>query len=211
MTTTQKLVTWLGAPAVVVAGLVVLWGVRNAVALKAQIEQWVDSFEHSAEPVVMHIGFVPMYVDGRRVGKLRTVVVQRDRPGAVDSLHVVVEPEGAFELDRLDGCAYHLDPDAFERSGPMGIKRAVSCVSDTTGLIRFGSLEFTASGQTGPMFLAEDDLPCDHAARADTMPCTQVRDEVQRLRQEIRDEVRIHLRSNVHQMRRELHGAARGH
>ncbi len=82
-------------------------------------------------------------------------------------------------------------------------------MSDTTGLVRFGSLEFTALGQTGPLFLAEDDLPCDHAARADSMPCTQVRDEVRRLRQEIRDEVRIHLRSSVHEIRREVRGAMR--
>lgn len=209
MTTTRKLVIWLGAPVVVLTGLLLVWGVRNAAQLKAQIEQWADSLEHSASPVVLHLRFIPLYVDGHKVGKLQTVVVQRDRPGAVDSVRVVVDPAGASAVERVAGCALRLDPAAFERSGPFGVRQAVRCVSDTTGLVRFGSLVVSGTGREAAIFLAEEDVPCDHPARAGTIPCTDFRNEIHRFRDEIRDEIRIHMRPHVREIRREVRDAAR--
>lgn len=201
---TRRLVIWLGAPLVVVGGLALLWGVRNAAALKAQIEVWADSLRHSAHPVVMELGFLPAYVEGRRVGTLRTVIVQRDRPGEVDSLHIVVEPRTGRDGADLPACPLQLNPDAFHRSGPMGFTEALRCASDTAALVRFGHLAFAGLGDRLALFVAADDLPCDHPARAADDACTDMRREIERLRDEMRREVRVHLRSEIRGIREEM-------
>ena len=56
-----------------------------------------------------------------------------------------------------------LDPDAFERSGPMGYKDAVHCVSaeqvEADGLVRFGSVVFENIGHRASLYLDAADVP----------------------------------------------------
>ncbi len=208
MTTSRKLVIWLGAPMVVLVGLVGLWGARNAAAVKRQIVEWADSLEQSANPVAMHLGFIPMYVDGKKVGTLSTVVVQRDRPGAVDSVRLVVEPlEGQALAGWLEGCRFRLDPQALEQHGPFGLKRAVRCISDTTGLAPFGTVVLAGAGREVGLFMWPEQLPCTRTNAGEA--CTNLGDHVHDLRDRIRDEVRIHLRSNAQTIRSEVRRSVR--
>ena len=126
MSTFRRVFVSIGAPVVVLAGLALLWGVRNASQLKTQIEAWADSLEHSPNPVTMDLSFLPMYIEGDRVGKLDAIVVQRHQPGTVDSIRIAIA--GNDQIGRYADCQLHLDPDAFDQKGPMGFKHALTCV-----------------------------------------------------------------------------------
>lgn len=195
MSTFRRILVSIGAPLVVIAGLGILWGARNASALKSQIEAWADSLEHSPNAVTMKgLSFIPMYVEGNRVGKLDAVVVQRHEPGTVDSIRITVAGTGA-DFGRLESCQLHLDPDAFDQKGPLGIKHAIQCVDDTSDMVRFGSVAFEDADKEFALFLNNADLPCKHMSGDSAAECTQLREEIHRLRDEIREEVRIRVRS----------------
>ncbi|MGD8726967.1 MAG: hypothetical protein PVH40_04930, partial [Gemmatimonadales bacterium] len=100
----RRLIVAIGAPLVVVLGLGIVWGVRNAAVLKAQIEAWADSLEHSPNPVTMELSFLPAYVDGDKVGKINAIVVQRHEPATVDSVRIEIGTSDDFHGD-LEGCA----------------------------------------------------------------------------------------------------------
>jgi hypothetical protein len=192
----------VGAPLVLVVGLGMLWGWRNASALKAQIEAWADSLEHSSNPVTMELSFLPMYVEGDRIGKLQAVVVQREEPGTVDSLTLLIALSDEADAGALATCHFHLDPDAIDREGPMGYKEAVHCLSDPGELVRFGSVEFAGTDHHSGLYIDADDLPCDHMSHDDAGPCVEFADEIQRIKAEIRSEVRnirMEIRNEVRQ------------
>jgi hypothetical protein len=197
MSTFRRILVSIGAPLVVLGGLALLWGVRNASQLKAQIETWADSLEHSPNPVAMELSFLPMYIAGDRVGKLDAVVVQRHEPGTVDSIRIAIAGNDQFDLSQFGDCQLHLDPDAFDREGPMGFKHALNCVQDTAGMVRFGSVVFENAGREFALYLNGDDLPCEHMSPDAAAECTQVKKEIQRLRDEIREEIRLNIRRDV--------------
>jgi hypothetical protein len=193
----RRLIVAIGAPLVVVLGLGIVWGVRNAAVLKAQIEAWADSLEHSSNPVTLDLSFLPMYIEGDRVGKLDAVVVQRHEPGTVDSIRIAIAGNHKVDMSQFADCQLHLDPDAFDREGPMGFKRALTCVSDTSEMVRFGSVVFEDQGRELPLYLNGDDLPCEHMSPDAAVECTQVKEEIRRLRDEIRQEIRLNIRRDV--------------
>ncbi|MDH3458685.1 MAG: hypothetical protein OER90_17735 [Gemmatimonadota bacterium] len=197
MSTFRRMLVAVGAPLVVVIGLGVMWGVRNASQLKAQVEAWADSLEHSPNPVTMDLAFLPAYVDGDKVGKLDAIVIQRHQPATVDSVRIVIASGGDYVADRLAGCALHLDPDALSEDGPFGFKHALQCVTDTTALVRFGSVMLEGLSEDLALYLDGDDLPCEHMVEGDTGACTEVRKEIHRLRDEIRNEIRVNIRRDL--------------
>lgn len=202
MSTTRRVLVAVGAPLVLVLGLGTLWGWRNASALKAQIEAWADSLEHSSNPVTMELSFLPMYVEGDKIGKLQAVVVQRERPATVDSLTLVIDLSDEADPGKLASCNFHLDPDAIDRAGPMGYKEAIHCLSDPGDLVRFGSVEFAGTDYHSGLYLDMKDLPCDHMSHSDQGPCVEIVDEIQRIKAEIRNEVRnirMEIRNDVRQ------------
>jgi hypothetical protein len=197
MSTFRRILVSIGAPVVVLAGLALLWGVRNASQLKAQIEAWADSLEHSPNPVTLDLSFLPMYIEGDRVGKLDAVVVQRHEPGTVDSIRIAIAGNDKVDMAQFADCQLHLDPDAFDREGPMGFKRALTCVNDTSDMVRFGSVVFENQGREFALYLNGDDLPCEHMTPDAAVECTHVKEEIRRLRDEIREEIRLNIRRDV--------------
>lgn len=190
MSTTRRVLVAVGAPLVLVLGLGLLWGWRNAATLKAQIEAWADSLEHSSDPVTMELSFLPVYVEGDKVGKLQAVVVQRHEPATVDSLTLVIDLSDQTDADQLASCYFHLDPDAVDRDGPLGYRDAIHCLTDPGELIRFGSVEFAGTEKHSGLYLDAKDLPCDHMSHGAEGPCLEFSDEIHRLKTEIRNEVR---------------------
>ena len=193
----RRVIVAVGAPLVVVIGLVGIWGVRNAAALKSQVEAWADSLEHSPNPVTMQLSFLPVYVDGDRVGKLDAVVIQRHKPATVDSIRIQIATSDNFDPDLLTNCAVHFDPDAFDRSGPAGYKHALSCVNDTAELVRFGTVALSGLGHDLALYLDSGDLPCEHMVEGDQVACTEIGTEIHRLRDEIRNEIRVNIRRDI--------------
>ena len=192
----RRLMVAIGAPVVVLVGLGGIWGVRNASALKAQIEAWADSLEHSPNPVTMELSFLPAYVDGARVGKLNAVVIQRHQPATVDSVRIEIATSGDAHQSDFENCAIHFDPDAFDHDGPMGFKHALTCVDDTAELVRFGSVILAGLDQELALFLDSNDLPCEHMD-GEASACLEVDEEIRRLRDEIRNEVRVNLKRDL--------------
>jgi hypothetical protein len=196
MSTFRRLFVAIGAPLVVIAGLAVVWGVRNASQLKAQVEAWADSLEHSPNPVTMKLSFLPAYVDGDRVGKLDAIVIQRHEAATVDSVRIEIASSGDHVSDHLADCALRLDPDALSDDGPFGFKHALECVTDTADLVRFGSVALEGLSEDLALYLDGDDLPCEHMVEADAGACTEVRAEIHRLRDEVRN-VRVNIRRDL--------------
>jgi hypothetical protein len=190
----------VGAPLVLVVGLGVYRGVEKGSALVKRVERWGRLLESSPDPVVMGVGAVPvvsqLHVDGHRLGKLDTLVVLRQQPGAIDSLRLVVVAETGA-LEPYGECRLLIDPHALEGKWPLeGVKHIVRCVSDTTDLVPFGSLVLAGAEGAATLHLRAEDLPCAHAS-AGADACRDLRTEMQRLREEIRREVRQEVRAKV--------------
>ncbi|UCG87358.1 MAG: hypothetical protein JSW71_02095 [Gemmatimonadota bacterium] len=196
----RRLFVSIGAPLILVVGLGAVWAYKQGSNLVRQIESWGHELEHSSEPVVLQVSGFPiistMYVDGDRVGKLDRVVVLRQAPGGVDSLRIVVNAEDEEHLKHMSGCQLQLDPEALEGTFPTeGWKHIMHCVSETEGLVPFGTVVFEDAGREVTLLLHQHDLPCDHMSH--TKGCDSERDyrvEMRRLRDEIRTEVRKNLR-----------------
>ncbi len=199
----RRLFISIGAPLILVVGLGAVWAYRQGSNLVRQIETWGHELEHSSEPVVLQVSGFPiissMYVDGDRVGKLDRIVVLRQKPGAVDSLRIVVTAEDGERLKQVSECHLQLDPEALENTFPTeGWKHIMHCVSETEGLVPFGTVVFEDVGRKVTLLLDRRDLPCDHMS--DSKACDSARDytvEVRKLRDEIRTEVRRNVRMRV--------------
>jgi len=196
----------VGAPLILVIGVASAVGIRKGSELINQIEAWGDSLENSDVPVELSVGSVPiisnLYVDGEKVGKYDRIVVLRHERGGVDSLRIVVEVPDAGHLAHLSECGFQADPDALEGDFPEGLKHVMHCVSDSDGLVQFGSVVFEGTDRTTTLFVEPDLVPCGSAG--DDTGCldkVELRQDMERLREEIRRDVRrttskIRVRSN---------------
>lgn len=194
MSATRRFFIVLGAPLVVIVGLSAVRGVQSASHLKAQIEEWVDAFEHSPDAVTMNLSFVPAYVDGDKVGMLRTVVIQRQKAGEVDAVDLVIEV-GDRGIGELASCSFQFDPDAFDHSGPWGFKHALECIDDTEGLVPFGTVAISDADFQVTLYLDPSDVPCSSAGADLGAVCSdEIRNSIHRLRDEIRTDIREALR-----------------
>ncbi len=201
MSTTQKALILLGAPLVVVAGLTVNWGVEKGSAVVEQVEGWAHELEHSADPVTMHVGNLPLvstlHVDGVRLGKLDHVVVMRNRPGAVDSLRLVVRMDGDAATHRFDGCQFRIDLDAMDGTWPLeGLKHVLQCAGDTAGLVPFGEVIFVGADRQAQLFVVADDVACERLSDPDVAVCDDIRVKMRRLRDELREELRTEVQDH---------------
>ena len=191
----RKLLVTVGAPLILVVGVASAVGIRKGSALINQIEAWGDSLEHSSGPVELRVGLVPiisnLYVDGDRVGKFDRIVVLRHEPGGVDSLRIVVEVPNSGHLAHLSECNLQVDPEALEGKFPEGLKHVMHCVSDPEGLVPFGSVVFAGTGRATTLLVEPRLVPCESAGSdRDCMDMRDLREDMERLREEIRRDVR---------------------
>jgi hypothetical protein len=199
----RRLMVSIGAPLILVVGLGVAWGVRKGSAMVHQLEDWGDAWEHSSEPVDMHVADFPvisnMYVDGEKVGTLENIVLLRQAPRELDSVRIVVRVPHQDHVAHLSDCQLKMDPGAMEGAFPLeGWKHLMNCVSDTEGLVEFGSVVLEGLDRELSLLLEREDLPCDHMH--DSELCGDLdglREEMQRLGEEIRREVRKNVRVRV--------------
>lgn len=203
-------------PVIFVVGLGVFWGAQSAMGMRDRVETWGHEFEHSANPVVMAMPNVPLipplFVNNERIGRIETVVIQRDRPAAIDSIRIVASVEDGV-VPRLEGCAIRLRVASLD---PESLKRALRCTRDTSGLLPFGRLEVVGSDFTVPIMIRASDLPCKQAdwhLDACEQGASNIEHDLDRLRMELQRElrdVRVEVRSGVREMRSELRNAIRG-
>ena len=89
----RSFVIRFGAPLVVVAGVAGVLAARRAVTLRNTLEVLADSLKHGSGPLSMEVPFVPAYLDGRKIGSLESLRLERHEPRAVDSLRLVIDQE----------------------------------------------------------------------------------------------------------------------
>ena len=199
----------IAGPILFFGGLAIFLGVEKAEGIKDQVENWGHQLEHSAQPVVMDLPvYVPLFVGGEWLGQLERVVVQRDRPGGVDSLRLVARISDDEDLKRLDGCALRLQ---ISTGSLDAFTHALRCVSETKGLTSFGYLNVENANVRFPVLVQLDDLPCNDGW-IHIGPCQQfqrnlqaeMRDlavELQAEARRIRNAVRVELRDKVRGIR----------
>lgn len=150
----------VAGPIIFFAGIAFFWGGKAAVDVRDRVEDWSHQLRHSHEPVVMDMPSVPLipplYVDGERVGRIETVVVGRDRPGAIDSVRVVASVS-AEHIRQLVDCALRLRLSSIDG---RGYTQALNCADETAGLEPFGSLVVEGSNLVVPIVVSAEDLPC---------------------------------------------------
>jgi len=190
----RSFVIRFGAPLVVVAGVAGVLAARRAVTLRNTLELWADSLKHGSGPLAVGVPFVPAYLDGRKIGALDSLRLERHEPRAVDSLRLVIDLADHASADpEVRGCAFQLvtfDPGEF--------KHALECASDTTGLVPFGRVVFLQGGEA-PLYVSAVELACaPWTDRADA-ECIheRVRDQVRRDLHRARDEIRQNIRVRV--------------
>jgi hypothetical protein len=100
------------------------------------------------------------------------------------------------KAEQLSDCQLMIDPQALEDTFPLeGWKQVVNCVTDTEGLVRFGSMVLEGLDEELTLMLEQHNLPCDHMS--DTEACSdldRLRDDMVRLREEIKRDVRKRVR-----------------
>ncbi len=195
----RRLFVAIGAPLILVVGLGAVWVYHQGSQLVRQIETWGYELEHSSDPVVLQVSGFPivstMYIDGDKVGKLDHIVVLRQAAGDVDSLRIVVRSKDASHAKHVSECKLLLDPEAMEDTFPTeGWKHLMHCVSDTEGLVPFGTVVFEDLGYEASLLLDEHDLPCNHMSHKSCDSKRDFRTDMRRLGREIKTEVRKSVR-----------------
>jgi hypothetical protein len=195
----RRLLVTVGAPLILVVGVASAVGIRKGSELINQVEAWGDSLEHSSGPVELRVGMVPiisnLYVDGDRVGKFNRIVVLRHEPGGVDSLRIVVEVPNSGHLAHLSECNLQADPESLEGDFPEGLKHVLRCVSETDGLIPFGSVVFEGTDRATTLLVEPNLVPCGTSSSGgDCMDMRELRSDMEHLREEIRHDIRRNTR-----------------
>lgn len=186
-------------PILFFGGLAVFLGVQKAGSIKDLVEHWGYELEHSSEPVVMDLPvYVPLFVGGDWLGRLETVVVQRDRPGTVDGVHLIAHIDEKEHLASLEGCALRLQ---VRDDNIRELKRALRCVKDTKDLIPFGDLWVRDANLTFPVVVRLEDLPCDEMGRH-VGPCEQFQHQLQIQMRGLADELSVSFRELQREARR---------
>ncbi|MCZ6917085.1 MAG: hypothetical protein O7I93_09940 [Gemmatimonadetes bacterium] len=198
----------IAGPVIFMVGLGIFAGVNKFGSVRDMVEDWGHRLEHSAETVTMELPiYVPLFVGGDWVGRLETVVVQRDQPGAVDSVRLVVRIRDDSHLARLDDCALRLHVPR----GDFGqFTRALRCVRDTDGLVPFGDLEVAEAGLHVPIYVRVDDLPCNESLHMG--PCGHIQRELQAEMEQLAAELRAvaeEFRVEAEQMKGRVRGEVR--
>jgi hypothetical protein len=194
MSAARRVFLAIGAPVLVVVGLAGIWGARNAAQLKHQIELWGDALEHSPNAVVMDLPAVPIWVGGERIGRLESITVERHAPATVDSLQVRISLSENQDVDHWSSCYFRFDPDAFDRKGPLGFLQATQCLDSQGDLVRFGTVTFAGADQSAGLYLAADDLPCDHMAE-EAEACSELNRDIRKAMTDLKSEIRMHIRN----------------
>src|SRR5574341_730146 len=150
----RSFVIRLGAPLVLIAGVAGVMAARRANAFHHTVELWADSLQHGTGPLTIGVPFLPAYLEGRRIGSLDSVRLERHVPRVVDSLRLVIN----LSREALDvpGRSCRIQLVTFD---PGEFKHALECVPDTAGLVPFGRVAFVQGGEA-PLYVSATELAC---------------------------------------------------
>jgi len=200
----------VAGPITLGVGMVVFWGSQSALAMKERVIDWSYQLEHSGQPVSMQMPDLPLvpplFINSDNLGRIDLVVVQRNRPGSVDSLTIVANVPARFH-NRLENCDLRLRVTSFDWHG---YTHALRCTSGVDGLLAFGHLRVKDSNIEVPIMVRPEDLPCDHNLVHGNTACgkttERLRRELRLMQRELAEEARrmeSEIRVEAEQIRRE--------
>lgn len=139
-----------GALAVFLAGLAVVWLVRDNVVRP------VGNLTRSADPIRIPLAFVPFMLDGERYGTFQRLTIARESPRIIQAFHIRVRLTDSIAPASLAGCRLTTaSPTGFNLS--EGFRCLTPDASDS-GLVAFGEVRLVGQGSsetTVPLLLDE--------------------------------------------------------
>ncbi|MDH5804944.1 MAG: hypothetical protein OEZ54_07140 [Gemmatimonadota bacterium] len=179
----------VAAPIVLVAGLVVITGVRTAEGWKEEVERWGYELQHTDHTVRMEMPvYVPMFLAGDWVGELETVIVERLEPGAIDKVTVHATAGDDWDGSQWEGCAVEL---RVLSDHSNNFKNVFRCIQDTSDMIEFGSIFMDGNGPGEiPIFVRIGGLPCEENLGVELTPCAKVRSDITTEMREMAEQIR---------------------
>ena len=188
MSRIRNFIIRFGAPLVLLVGVAGALAARRAITFKHTVQLWADSLKQGSGPLTLEVPFLPAYLDGRRVGSLKSLRLERHEPRTVDSLQLVINlAQAAVNDPAVTGCRIELvNFDAGD------FKHALTCATDSAGLVPFGRVSFEQGGGS-TLYVKGAELACaPWTGRADQGDCigARVRRDVQREMQRVQQEMR---------------------
>jgi len=141
----------VGALVVFIAGLGAFQMVRGGRRVTDYGRAVIDSLKHGSGPVAVRLPFVPVFVDGERLGTLDSVVLLRHERDSIEGLRIVMKPRDGGARERLASCTIEIT--SLEN---LDLAHAFSCAGDTAGLAPFGMVVADHKGH--PLFVRESEL-----------------------------------------------------
>lgn len=141
----------VGALVVFVAGLGAFQMVRGGRHVANYGREVIDSLKHGSGPVAVRLPFVPVFVDGQRLGTLDSVVLLRHERDSIEGLRVVMKPGDGGAQERLATCTIEIA--SLEN---LDLAHAFTCAGDTVGLAPFGIVVADHKGH--PLFVRKSEL-----------------------------------------------------
>ena len=121
----------LTAGAIFGVGMLITYGIKLG---RDQFHRLVDSSDDIRIPLM---GLIPFQLSNDRLGDLRRLTLMRDAPGHLTGVRVEARLGDSAKTDALKDCAFLTvnDPEHIDN------RTRFTCVSDTTGLGSFGTVE----------------------------------------------------------------------
>ena len=205
----------MAGPMILVVGLAVFWGVKKANAVRDDLMDWGRELENSPDPVALEMPNLPLipplFVNSERIGRIRTIVVERTEPGMVDSLTVIADVPREH-LNMLEDCSLRLHVGSRDL---RGYSRALRCTYDTENMAPFGHLMVEGTDLRVPILVRVGDLPCDEGdlhLKACQSVSADLHDDLQQLKRELRDQarqIRVEARAAARSARADVRAAVR--
>ena len=114
-------------------------------------------------PISIPLPFVPFQLEGHKLGRVERLVVNREAPKKVSSLHVEVKLDDSLMVQGLAGCrlATNMESDSSRRGdvnlhvNRLGHKAFFFCATDDSALVEFGTVTLNPGDVTVPLLVPQ--------------------------------------------------------
>jgi hypothetical protein len=115
-------------------------------------------------PLEIPLAFVPFQLNGNKLGTVERLVINREAPKKLSSVHVEVKLEDSLVAQGLAGCrlAANVESDSSKHggdidlhTGPMGEHTFFFCAGSDSALTKFGTVTLKPGDVTVPLLLPQ--------------------------------------------------------
>lgn len=139
----------------ILVGMALVFGIGMAVVTAARRgTATVNALAHSSDPIEIPVAFMPLRLNGEKIGGVERIRVLRDLPKHVTGVEVTVSVPDTANVGRLGRCLLTLnDEHRFNNNSTL----VCGSPADTTGraLTAFATVIVEGSGQRFPLLLTQ--------------------------------------------------------